>query len=107
MPRPLGETVHGTRLGEAVHFDYLHIGASGSLGDDGLDEDGGNRYILVLMDDISNWVWIEPTEPCTARLTAQHLLSGCKIIGVPKVWVDVLDEKALRAKVQSVVTAQS
>ena len=39
VPRPLGETVHGTRPGEVVHFDYLYVGASGLLGDDCLDED--------------------------------------------------------------------
>ena len=87
MSRTLGETVHGTRPGEVVHFDYLHVGASGPLGDDGLDEDGGYRYVLVMMDDMSNWVRLEPTEACTARLTAQHLLTWCKIIGVPGVWV--------------------
>ena len=41
VPRPLGETVHDTRPGEVVHFDYLQVGASGPLGDDGLDEDEG------------------------------------------------------------------
>ena len=87
MPRPLGETVHGTRPEEVVHFDYLHVEASGPLGDEGLDEDGGYQYILVMMDDMSNRVWREPTEACTARLTAQHLLTWCNIIGVPEVWV--------------------
>ena len=70
-----------------VHFDYFRVGASGLLEDDGLDEDGGYRYILVMMYDMSNWVWLELTEACTARLTAQHLLTWCKIIGVPEVWV--------------------
>ena len=41
VPRPLGETMHGTRPGEVIHFDCLHLGASGPLGDDGLDEDEG------------------------------------------------------------------
>ena len=41
VTRPLGETMHSTRPGEVVHFDYLYVGASGRLGDDGLDEDGG------------------------------------------------------------------
>ena len=85
--RPLGETVHGTRPGEVVHFDYLHVEASGPLGDDGLDEVEGYRYILVMMDDMSNWVWLEPTDACTTRLTAHHLLTWCTIIGVPGVWV--------------------
>ena len=87
LPRPLGETVCGTRPAEVVHFDYLFVGASGPLGDDGLDEDGDYNYILVMMDDMSNLVWLEPTGACTVRLTAQHLLAWCKTIGVPEVWV--------------------
>ena len=39
VQRPLDETVPGTRPGEVVHFDYLHVGASRPLGGDGLDED--------------------------------------------------------------------
>ena len=39
----------------------IYIGASGPLGDDGLDEDGGYSYVLVMMDDMSNCVWLEPT----------------------------------------------
>ena len=87
VPRPFGETVHGKRPGEVLHFDYLHVGESGPLGADGLDESGGFTYLLVLMDDLSNFVWLEPTGACTARLTAQHLLNWCKTLGVPDVWV--------------------
>ena len=87
VSRPLGETVHGTRPGEVVHFDYLHVGASGPLGEDGLDEDEEYRYILVIMDGMSNWVWLQPTEVCTARLTVQNVWTWCKSIGVPEVWV--------------------
>ena len=59
------------------------------MGDDSLDEDGGYSYILVMMDDtgMSNWVCLESTGACTARLTAQHLLAWWKTIGEPKVWV--------------------
>ena len=56
VPRPLEETVHGTRPGEVVHFDYLYVGASGPLGDDGLDDNGRFRFILM-MDNMSNWVY--------------------------------------------------
>ena len=37
IPRPLGETVHGRRLGEVLHFDYLYMGDSCLLGKDVLD----------------------------------------------------------------------
>ena len=30
--------MHGTRPGEVLDFDYLHVGDSSSLGKDGLDE---------------------------------------------------------------------
>ena len=66
IPRPLGETVHGTAPNEVVHFDHLHVGESGSLSSQGLSEAGGFRYILVIMDDRSNYVCLEPVEVCTA-----------------------------------------
>ena len=47
----------------------------------------GFRYILVIMDDLSNFVSLEPTEACTAEVTAKHLLNWCKTMGVPRVWV--------------------
>ena len=59
---------------QCLHYmDDLFVGASGPLGDDGLDKDGGYSYTLVMMDDMSNLVWLEPTGACMARLTAQHL----------------------------------
>ena len=33
--------MHGTRPGGVVHSNHLYVGASGPLGEDGLDEDGG------------------------------------------------------------------
>ena len=56
VPRPLGETVHETATNEVVHFDYLHVGESGPQASQRLPEDGGFRYILVIMDDLSNFV---------------------------------------------------
>ena len=45
VPRPLGETVDGTRLGEVLHVDYLSVGNSGPLGKDGLNEGDGFKYL--------------------------------------------------------------
>ena len=87
IPRPFGETVHGRRAGEVLHFDYLHVGKSGPLGPEGLDEPEGYVYLLIMMDDLSNFTWMEPTGACTATLTAKHLLNWCKTLGVPDVWV--------------------
>lgn len=52
VPRPFGETVHGKRAGEVLHFDYLHVGRP--LGQDGLDKSDGYVYLLIMMDDLSN-----------------------------------------------------
>ena len=42
VPRPFGETTHGERPGEeTLDFDYLHVGKSAPLGEDGLDETDG------------------------------------------------------------------
>ena len=87
VPRPLGETVHGTAPNEVVHFDYLYVGESGPQASQGLSEDGGFRYILVIMDDLSNFVSMEPVEVCTAETTAAFLLTWYKTLRVPHVWV--------------------
>ena len=85
-PRPLGETVHGTVPNEVVHFDYLYVGESGPQASQGLSEDGGFQYILVIMDDLNNFVSMEPVEVCTAVATAASSLTWCKTLGVPRVW---------------------
>ena len=75
IPRPLGETAHRRRPdGEVSHFDYLYVGDRDPLGKDRLDEGDELKYILVMMDDLSNFVWLEPTESCTVAPTAKHLL---------------------------------
>ena len=47
-------------------------------GDTGLPEDDGFRYVLVIKDDLSSFVWLEPTEAFTAEVTATCLLQWCK-----------------------------
>lgn len=87
MPRPLGEAGQGKRPGEVRHFDHLHMGESGPLGGEGMDGSRGFKYLLILLDDLSNFVWLEPADACTARLTAQHLLNWSKTRSVPDVWM--------------------
>ena len=81
VPRPLGETVHGTAPNEVAHFDYLYVGESGPQASQGLPEDGGFRYILVIMNDLSNFVSMKPVEVRTAEATAASLLTWCKTFG--------------------------
>ena len=56
--------------------------SSGPEGSEGLPEEDGFRYILVIMDDLSNFVSLEPAEACTAEVTAKHLLNWCKTMAV-------------------------
>ena len=56
-----------------MHFDYLYVGESGPQASQGLSEDAGFRYILVITDDLSNFVLIEPVVVCAAEATAASL----------------------------------
>ena len=96
--RDSGETVHGTAPNEVVHLllkvcglqACICMGESGpqaSQASQGLSEDSGFRYILVIMDDLSSFVSMEPVVVCTAAATAESLLTWCKTLGVPRVWV--------------------
>ena len=88
IPRPQGGTVHGRRPGEVLHFEYLYVGDNGPLGKNILDEGDGFQDILVIMDDLSSFVWLEPTESCTAASTEKLMLRWCKTLGVPAIWVN-------------------
>lgn len=72
VPRSLGETVPGAQPGEETR-SFLYFGQKGPLKGDDLDEGGGFKYILVISDDLRNFVWFEPPESCTAVITAKHL----------------------------------
>ena len=76
---------HGTTPNEVVHFDYLYVGESGPLASQGLSEEAGFRFILVIMDDLSNFVLLEPVAVCTAEATVAYLLQWRKTLGVPRV----------------------
>ena len=67
--------------------DLKEVRVCGPEGSEGLPEEDGFHCILVIMDDLSNFVSLEPTEACTAEVTAKHLLNWCKTMGVPRVWV--------------------
>ena len=59
MPRPLGDLVHGTEVGDVIqHFDYLSLGESDAIHTGGLIN-GGYKHVLVLMDGVSQFVWLE------------------------------------------------
>ncbi|CAM9636210.1 unnamed protein product [Sphacelaria rigidula] len=69
VPRPYGDIVHGTAPGEVIHFHFMYVGR------------GWFSVRLVIMDDLSSFVCLQPTEACTAEVTAKHLLHWCKTLG--------------------------
>ena len=72
-PRPLGVVVHGKEVGAVLHFDFLHIGTGRPVGEDGI---GGEavKYLLVVMEDVIGYTWLEPAAVCTAAVTLETLL---------------------------------
>ena len=68
-PRPLGLALHGIRPNEVVHMDFLYMGAGKE----------GKRYILLIRDDHSSYVWLWPTEAANADTAADAL---CVWLGV-------------------------
>ena len=83
MPRPLGDLVHGTEVGDVLHFDYLSFGERDAIDMGGL-VDGGYNHVLVLMDDVSRFVWLEEAVSCSMEVAARSVLKWCASFGVPK-----------------------
>lgn len=64
VPRPLGQQVHASKVGELLHFDYLYVGES-------TDE---KEYILILKDDFSGYVYLRACAHADAETTANVLV---------------------------------
>ena len=66
MPRPWGDTLRAKRLFSVVHMDWLYItppsGANHS-----------KKYVLVLKDDFSGYVWCRSSAEANARVTTEIL----------------------------------
>ena len=77
----------GLTPNEVVHFDYLYVGDIGPLASHGLSEEAGFKYILVIMDDLSNFVTLERVAVCTAEATGVSLIDWFKTLWVSNVWV--------------------
>ena len=86
VPLPMEEVVNGESVGEVVYFDFLHIGVGRPLGTKGARKQG-HQYLMVIVDNLSSFVWMEEAATCTAEVAARGLLRWCSVIGVPRVWV--------------------
>lgn len=57
VPRQLGGVVNGKEIGEVMHFDHLHPG-EGAVMNKTCSGGGGISYLLVMMEDVRNYVWL-------------------------------------------------
>jgi hypothetical protein len=76
-PRPRGEALHATKPNEVIHFDYLYMGPS-------VDD---AKYVLIVKDDYSNYVWLKQCKNADADSTAAVLIEWFAAFGVAQQWV--------------------
>ena len=77
VPRPLSSTLHATKPNEIIHLDFLYMGP------------GYNdlKYILVIRDDLSGYIWLCPTQPADASSTAKELLKWIHSFTPMETWI--------------------
>jgi hypothetical protein len=78
---PMGEALHASKSNEVIHFDYLYM--SPSFHD--------VKYVLIVKDDCSNYVWLEQCKNAEAYSTAAVLIEWFAAFGVAQQWVSVQD----------------
>ncbi|CAM9831853.1 unnamed protein product [Laminaria digitata] len=80
IPRPFGETTHGTEENSCLRFDYLYIQIPP-------ESDDNTKYILVLEQDITGFVMLEHASASNAENAAAGLQRWCTTPGIPSVLV--------------------
>ena len=76
-PRPFGQALHASLPNEVIHFDYLYMGPS----------EAGFKYLLLIKDDLSGYLWLVPSEAADASATVDALTLWFAAFGVSQVWV--------------------
>jgi hypothetical protein len=76
-PRPFGQALHASAPNEVIHFDYLYMGPSKA----------GFKYLLLIKDDLSGYLWLVPSEAADAAATVNALTLWFAAFGVSQVWV--------------------
>ena len=75
-PQPLAHALHADKPNELLHFDYLFMSPS----------DAGEQYVLIVKDDASSFIWLEPTEAADAHTTAKVLTKWASLFGNAPMW---------------------
>ena len=76
VPVPLASTFHTNICNRLLHLDFLFMAAPRERSEHGF------RYVLVVKDDASGYVWLRPTKTCDARSVVEVLLEWCSVFGV-------------------------
>ena len=75
-PRPFAHTMHADRPNQLLHFDFLYMNESRT----------GEKYVLILKDDASSFIWLRPSEAPDAETATQALLEWFASFGVVPYW---------------------
>lgn len=76
-PRPLASALHGSRPNEVVHIDYLYMGKEAF---------GNLKYILLIKDDLSSFVWLWPTHSATGDAAVDAITTWISTFGAME-WI--------------------
>ena len=72
IPRPIATALHGQKPNEVLHMDFLYMGP-------GINN---RKYILVLRDDLSSYVWLWPAEKAESEEAAAALTNWIGAFGM-------------------------
>jgi hypothetical protein len=76
-PRPYGQALHASQPNEVIHFDFLFMGPSLA----------GYKYLLLIKDDLSGYLWLLPSASADAAATVDALSLWFAAFGVATTWV--------------------
>lgn len=79
VPLPLRHALHATTPNEIIHFDFCYIGQS----------TGPEKYVLIIKDDLTSYVWIMPVRNIDAVTTAECLLKCFATFCTVRAWISV------------------
>lgn len=72
IPRPMAHTLHADKPNDLLHLDFLYMGPS----------NGDHQCVLILKDDASSLVRLEPCPAADTKHTVRALSSWFSIFGV-------------------------
>lgn len=64
VPLPLGNSIHGIKPNEVIHFYYCHM----------VPSTGSEQYVLIIKDDLTSYFWLIPCANTDLITTADSLL---------------------------------